>query len=104
MKQFDITRTKIITYPDISFNNEYRVDQDGDVWTPVGGWQQLSKQKINKGYLRVGLMTSTGRKFFMIHRLVLEAYSPIQNSLAYQVNHKDGDKTNNCIENHKNDR
>lgn len=99
MQNFDINKTKIITYPEIIFNNEYRIDEEGNVWSPVNGWNQLSKQKIPKGYLRVGLMTSEGRKFFLIHRLVLEAYNPILNSLSYQVNHKDGDKENNSLDN-----
>ena len=99
MQNFDIENTKIVTYPKVIFNNEYRIDKDGDVWTPYRGWHQLSKQKIAKGYLRVGMMTSEGRRFFMIHRLVLEAYNPIENSLEFQVNHIDGDKENNKLEN-----
>ena len=91
--------TKIISYPNIVFNQEYRIDKNGIVWSPYRGWHQVSIQKIPKGYLRVGLMTSQGRKFFMVHRLVMEAFSPIKNSLNLQVNHKDGNKENNNINN-----
>ena len=35
----------------------------------------------------------------MVHRLVLEAYQPRKDSLQLQVNHKDGDKHNNCLDN-----
>jgi hypothetical protein len=39
MQNFDIKNTKIVTYPNVIFNNEYRIDKDGDVWTPYRGWQ-----------------------------------------------------------------
>ena len=44
-------------------------------------------------------MTSQGRKFFMVHRLVMETFNPIDNSQLLQVNHKDGNKHNNNINN-----
>ena len=66
--------TKIINYPNIVFNQEYRIDKNGVVWSPYRGWHQVSIQKILKGYLRVGLMTTQGRKFFMVHRLVMETF------------------------------
>ncbi|AXF52524.1 MAG: HNH endonuclease [Caudoviricetes sp.] len=97
--EFKIENTKIITYPDISFNQEYRIDKMGNVWSPYRGWSLIKLSKINKGYLRAGLMTSSGRKFFMVHRLVMETFSPIENSSELQVNHKDGNKENNSLDN-----
>lgn len=44
-------------------------------------------------------MTAEGRKFFMVHRLVLEAFSPCENSLDLQANHIDGNKENNFLSN-----
>jgi len=35
----------------------------------------------------------------MVHRLVMETFSPVENSLNLQVNHKDGNKENNNIMN-----
>lgn len=90
---------KTITYPGFTFNQDYRITTDGEVWSPFHGWHIISPQKIKKGYIRVGLMTNQGRKFFMVHRLVLETYSPIENSLNLQVNHKDGNKENNNLNN-----
>ena len=51
------------------------------------------------GYLLVNLHdTFHKQKTFKIHRLVALAFIPNPNSLP-QVNHKDEDKTNNCVEN-----
>lgn len=44
-------------------------------------------------------MTAEGRKFFMVHWLVLEAFSPCENSLDLQANHIDGNKENNFLSN-----
>lgn len=96
---FNIEETRIITYPGVHFNQEYRIDKKGNVWTPYRGWQIKSPQKIKKGYLRVALFTSNGMKMFMIHRLVMEAFNPCENSLELEVNHKDGNKENNSLEN-----
>jgi hypothetical protein len=30
--------TKIISYPNIVFNQEYRIDKNGIVWSPYRGW------------------------------------------------------------------
>lgn len=45
------------------------------------------------------MVNENKRKFFMIHRLVLETFSPIENSEKYQVNHIDGNKMNNNLDN-----
>lgn len=52
----------------------------------------------NKGYLRVGLHNSTGRKTFMVHRLVASAFIPNPENKPC-INHKDENKTNNNVEN-----
>ena len=36
---------------------------------------------------------------FSVHRLVMENFKPIMNMSNLQVNHIDGDKTNNCLHN-----
>lgn len=88
-----------VVYPQESFNQKYTITDEGEVFSPYRGGRIISPQEIAKGYLRVGLMTSSGRKFFMVHRLVLEAFNPIQGSLSMQVNHKDGNKHNNKLSN-----
>jgi hypothetical protein len=60
--------------------------------------QILKPIKDNKGYFHIDLVKK--RKHFkkLIHRLVAETF--INNPRHYeQVNHKDGCKTNNCVEN-----
>lgn len=58
-------------------------------------WNRFVKpQPNNKGYGRVQLCG----KFYFVHRLVAEKYIPNPNGLP-QVNHKDGDKMNNSVEN-----
>lgn len=40
---FNIKDTKIITYPNFTFNQEYRIDKYGNVWSPCRGWHLLKK-------------------------------------------------------------
>lgn len=54
--------------------------------------------KNNCGYLRVGLSKNKKQKHFIVHRLVAQAFIPNPNNLP-QVNHIDGDKTNNHVNN-----
>lgn len=46
----------------------------------------------------VSLSKKNVQKNFYIHRLVANAFIPNPENLP-QVNHKDEDKTNNCVEN-----
>lgn len=90
---------KEVVYPGVQFNQRYLINEKGEVFSPYRGLHQLKQHKIQKGYLRVHLRTTDGSKFFMVHRLVLEAFYPIQNSLSLQVNHIDGNKENNNLDN-----
>ena len=59
----------------------------------------ILKQKENRyGYLFVGLYKEHKRKECLIHRLVSEAFIPnLENKK--EINHKDGNKKNNCVNN-----
>lgn len=58
----------------------------------------MKRQLHPEGYLTVTLTLDHGRKFCLVHRLVAEAFIP--NPLDKpEVNHKDGDKTNNVYTN-----
>jgi hypothetical protein len=69
-----------------------------------GGGQRLVKEKILKqtkcpgGYNEVNLWKDNSRKMFLVHRLVAEAFLENKNKLP-EVNHKDENKENNCVEN-----
>lgn len=58
----------------------------------------LKRQKNTKGYLEVCLSNDGEKKRYRIHRLVAQAF--LENPERYsEVNHKDENKTNNCVEN-----
>lgn len=58
----------------------------------------LSPCATEEGYLKVGLHKDGTRKNFYVHRLVAEAYIPNPEGLP-QVNHKDENKENCCVNN-----
>lgn len=58
----------------------------------------LSLANDGRGYFCVSLHGSMGQRIHRVHRLVAIAFLPNPHSLP-QVNHIDGDKTNNNLEN-----
>ena len=62
--------------------------------------RNISEYFDKDGYKKVRLSNGDGsRKVFSVHRLILETFEPNPNSDKLQVNHIDGDKTNNCLSN-----
>ena len=87
----------------------YEVDENGNVYalprikrTPTTIY--LSKEKKLKpynngyGYMLVDMRKNGKRYMRLVHRLVADAFIPNPNNLP-QINHKDGNKSNNCIDN-----
>ncbi len=58
----------------------------------------MAKTKNWKGYLVIDLYINGLRKQYRQHRLIAETFIPNPNNLP-QINHIDGDKTNNKVEN-----
>ena len=89
---------KKIVIPNVKLKYEYFINEQGEVYSKATN-SFLRPSKTAKGYLRYGLTTETGRKYFMAHRLVLFTYNPTENMEKLEVNHKDGNKENNCLNN-----
>lgn len=78
-------------------DDKYIVYEDGSIWS-VAKDTFLVPQDNGTGYLKVTLRTKERPVNRYVHRLVAEAFIP--NPKKYrEVNHIDGDKTNNCVEN-----
>lgn len=61
--------------------------------------EMIMKQFVrNKGYLGIRLSNGVERKTYLVHRLVATAFIPNPDNLP-QVNHKDENPSNNCVEN-----
>ena len=73
--------------------DDYEITENGEVINKITG-HKLSPQPNGKGYLRV----SIGKKLMFVHRLVAEKYIPNPENKE-QVNHKDGNKLNNSVNN-----
>ena len=79
------------------YGDRYRVTEDGLVWSKYKDGY-LKTVVTEKGYLKVELRLANQRRKIGIHRLVAEAFLPNPGNLP-EVNHKDGDKTNNHVTN-----
>lgn len=90
---------KELTYPNLTFKQKYMINEKGEIFSPYRGFHKLKNCIGNCGYYRAHLSTTDGFKFIMVHRLVMETFSPNPNSRNLQVNHIDGNKTNNNLEN-----
>jgi hypothetical protein len=73
--------------------SDYTITENGEIINNKNG-KKLKPQPNGKGYLRV----SIGGKLQFIHRLVAEKYIPNPENKP-QVNHKDGNKLNNSVDN-----
>lgn len=59
---------------------------------------QIMKAKLLRGYARVPLRDGKKQKDYQVHRLVALAFIPNPDNLP-QVNHKDQNPGNNCVDN-----
>ena len=83
------------------YDFDYYITADGRVWTDSrkNGIERFMKQhKTKDGYMSVGLYKDGVQKQKRVHILVAEAFIQNTENKPY-VNHKDGDKSNNNVEN-----
>jgi hypothetical protein len=79
------------------YNGGYLVSRDGEVLSLKRN-KLLAKVQIGRDYVRVNLYQDGQVRHHLVHRLVAAAFlGPI--SPGYEVNHKDGDKSNNALSN-----
>ena len=81
---------------------DYYVTDDGRVWSEQS--KKFMKQYPDKnGYQKVELRSSDlpPKKChrYSVHRLIMENFYPFEGMENFQVNHIDGDKNNNCLDN-----
>jgi hypothetical protein len=78
---------------------DYLVSSDGEVYRKVtNGKKVLKKYKRNGGYEYVAIISNGKRKKFSVHRIVCQAFhsKPFD---KFEVNHIDGNPSNNKAEN-----
>lgn len=81
------------------YGGDYLVSNYGRVKSLKSNKELILKLVTHhKGYYKAQLLKNNKKKAFFVHRLVAQAFIPNpENKL--QVNHKDGDKKNNHVEN-----
>lgn len=80
--------------------SSYSVANDGVVWSFKFGKIRPLKPSINdSGYMTVFLTEDGRHKKHRIHRLVAKAFLPPQPTPSHEINHKNGDKTDNRASN-----
>lgn len=85
---------RMFVLPNLS---SYLIDSQGNVWSVKTG--KFMKPQKTKDYLRIRLVGDDGsRKCYSVHLLVMEAFNPKPKE-GLEVNHKDGNKENNSIDN-----
>ena len=81
----------------VGYEGIYGITSCGKVWS-YRNEKFLTPLVGKDGYLFVHLYKDGKMKNYKIHRLVAEAYIPNSENLP-QINHKDENKTNNCLQN-----
>lgn len=79
------------------YEGRYAITDDGRVWSHISD-KWLKMPLTDWGYPKVCLSNKGKQKVFLVHKLVADAFC-WKPSTYLQVNHIDGDKTNNNVKN-----
>lgn len=83
-------------------NGVYEISNTGKVrsnnYLGHGSQKEIALQTDQKGYLRTRIYVGNIRKSIKVHREVAKAFIP-NPECKPEVNHKDGNKKNNCVDN-----
>lgn len=85
-----------VNWKKIKDYENYEVSDMGQVRNATT--RKILKPWLARGYKMVEIRRKDHRERFLIHRLVASAFIQNNTNLPY-INHKDEDKTNNCVMN-----
>lgn len=91
------------TMPVVGYEGVYEVSDNGKVFRVASGKRCVAGKEIkpslnSSGYQIVSLCINNSVRTVKVHKIVIDAFLP--NIKNYnQVNHKDGNKQNNCVSN-----
>lgn len=84
-------------YIPLSINNNYHISRKGDIYSYYTN-RMLKQRNNKKGYPSIYLTINGKGTTLVVHRLVAQTFIPNPENLP-QVNHIDGNKENNSVEN-----
>lgn len=83
-----------------NISTSYYITEDGKCFNSNTGKYLKGQENYKNGYFSYNLTMPDGsKKRVYAHRLVAQAYIPNNDPIKDQVNHKDGNKLNNCADN-----